>query len=74
MRKKLKTNVNYTKIMGFDFSCLIHVMNIYKISRQNQNFPSSHYHIQDMKKKKNLLYVLCKWDFGDVHNTYMLTN
>jgi len=52
MRKKLKTNVNYTKIMGFDFSCLTYVMTILKISRQNKKFPSSHHHIQDMKKKE----------------------
>jgi len=48
MRKTLKPNVNFTKIMGFEFSCLIYVMNIKKLSRHNQNFPSSYHHIQDI--------------------------
>jgi len=50
MRKKLEMNINITKIMGFDFNCLIYVMNIKKLSRQNKKI-SSHHHIQDMKKK-----------------------
>jgi hypothetical protein len=43
MGKKIETNVNFTKIMGFDFSFLVYVMNIKKLLK---NYWGIYKHLQ----------------------------
>jgi len=69
-------DVSFTKIVGFDFSCYEYektpLRNLQTFTRQNQSSLSSFHHIQDVKKIVWICYnVLCKWDFGPMHNIYM---